>query len=84
MAQAGELVRAHSERFDGLVARDLAEHLDPVPADAVVLDADLRGEALLRAISAHPADHYALTETDGTVVGVLSLAAVDSAFRRTA
>lgn len=74
---------AWRERYAGLVARDLAEHLDPVPPDAVALDADLRGEALLRAIAAHPADHYVLTETDGTVAGVLSLTAVDTAFRRT-
>lgn len=71
------------ERLDGLVARDLADELAPVPADAVQLPADLRGEALLRAISAQPADHYVLTETDGTVAGVLSLSAVDTAFRRT-
>ncbi len=75
---------ASRERFDGLVARDLADPHAPVPPDAVALPADLRGEALLRAVSAHPADHYVLTETDGTVAGVLSLTAVDSAFRRTA
>lgn len=75
---------AWRERYAGLVARELAEHLDPVPPGAVALDADLSGEALLRAISAHPADHYVLTETDGTVAGVLSLTAVDQAFRRTA
>lgn len=74
---------ASRERLDGLVARELADTVTPVPAGALELSADLRGEALLRAISARPADHYVLTETDGTVAGVLSLTAVDTAFRRT-
>lgn len=74
---------ASRERLDLLVARNLADHRAPVPAGAVELPADLRGEDLLRAISAHPADHYVLTETDGTVAGVLSLTAVDTAFRGT-
>lgn len=74
---------AWRERVDGLIARDLVDVTTPVPADAVALAADLRGDALLRTMAAHPAPAYALTEPDGTVVGVLTSAAVDDAYRRT-
>ena len=39
------------------------------------------GSDLLRAMAARPADVYALTEADGSVVGSLSARAVDDAYR---
>ena len=69
-------------RVNSLVARDLADPGAPVPPGAVALDADLHGHQLLRTIAARPADAYVLTESDGTVVGVLTLDALDDAYRR--
>ncbi len=69
-----------SSRINQLVARTLADTSTP-PAGAPALAADLHGANLLRAMAAHPADVYALTEADGTVVGTLSARAVDDAYR---
>ncbi len=71
---------ARRTRLSGLIARDLAEPV-PAPADAVRLDADLSGQELLSTIAAHPAEAYALIDADGHFVGVLTLDAVDTAYR---
>jgi Zn-dependent protease/CBS domain-containing protein len=57
------------------VARTLEEGLS--------LPATLAGEELILAISRRPADEYLLLEEDGTVLGVLTTADVDRAFRET-
>jgi Zn-dependent protease len=56
------------------VARDLQPGL--------LLDADLEGEALLRAMQATPATEYVLVEPSGEVFGVLATSDVDAAFAR--
>lgn len=54
------------------VARDAADLILPVHID---------GEALVAAITQHPATEYLLVESDGSVYGVLATADVDRAFR---
>ena len=49
--------------------------------DGLRLPADLHGDDLVMAISRTPASEYLLVEPDGSVVGVLSTADVDRAFR---
>jgi Zn-dependent protease len=56
------------------VARDLSPGL--------LLDADLDGENLLRAMQATPATEYVLVEGNGDVYGVLATSDVDAAFTR--
>jgi hypothetical protein len=56
------------------VARDLSPGL--------LLDADLDGENLLRAMQATPATEYVLVEGNGEVYGVLATSDVDAAFTR--
>ncbi len=81
---AGQAIR-HADR-DGrvnrLVARDVARDGD-APADAEDLDADLHGTDLLREIASRPAAAYRVVEADGTVVGVLTLDDLDTAYRAT-
>lgn len=72
---------SRSSRINMLVARSLVDSQQPPPEGAPRLSADLHGSALLRAMAAHPADVYALTEADGSVVGSLSARAVDDAYR---
>ena len=48
--------------------------------DGLVLDADMAGEELIRAMSGTPAEEYVLVEQDGTIFGVLAAADVDRAF----
>ena len=55
------------------VARTLEEGL--------TLPATIAGEELILAISRRPADEYLLVEEDGSIMGVLSTADVDRAFR---
>jgi len=69
-----------SSRINRLVARTVVDTHQP-PPDAPRLDANLHGAELLRAMAAHPADVYALTEPDGSVIGSLSARAVDDAYR---
>ena len=52
--------------------------------DGLRLPADLRGDDLVIAISRTPASEYLLLEADGSVLGVLSTADVDRAFRGSA
>jgi Zn-dependent protease len=52
--------------------------------DGLRLPADISGEDLVMAISRNPAEDYLLVEPDGTLVGVLSTADVDRAFRGSA
>jgi CBS domain-containing protein len=54
------------------VARTLEEGL--------VLQADIAGEDLIRAMTGTPAEEYVLVESDGSIFGVLSTADVDRAF----
>jgi CBS domain-containing protein len=56
------------------VARDLQPGL--------LLDADLDGERLLRAMQTTPASEYVLLEPSGDVYGVLATSDVDAAFSR--
>ncbi|MGH3355443.1 MAG: site-2 protease family protein, partial [Nocardioidaceae bacterium] len=56
------------------VARDLQPGL--------LLDAEIDGERLLRAMQATPATEYILLEPSGDVFGVLSTTDVDTAFAR--
>jgi Zn-dependent protease/CBS domain-containing protein len=49
--------------------------------EGLTLPATIAGEELILAISRRPADEYLLVEEDGSVVGVLSTADVDKAFR---
>lgn len=49
--------------------------------DGLTLPATIAGEDLIMAISRRPADEYLLIEEDGSVMGVLSTADVDKAFR---
>ena len=48
--------------------------------DGLVLDADMAGEELIRAMSGTPAEEYVLVEPDGTIFGVLATADVDRVF----
>lgn len=50
--------------------------------DGLVLDADLAGEDLIRAMSGTPAAEYVLVEQDGSIYGVLATADVDRAFEQ--
>jgi len=68
-------------RIDRLVARDLAVEGIPVPDGAVRLDADLSGSELLRSVASHPAEAYALVDSDGFLVGVLTHEALNEAYR---
>lgn len=69
-------------RVEALTARDLADESLPVTADAVKLDADLGGPALLHYMNAHPAATYALIDSGGRFVGVMTTDAVEAAYRR--
>ena len=79
---AGDALRHadRSTRINQLVARSLVAPEQP-PPDAPRLPADLHGADLLRAMASQPADIYALTEVDGSVLGSLSARAVDDAYR---
>lgn len=48
------------------------------------LPADISGEELVTAISNRPSEEYLLVEADGTILGVLTTADVDRAFRESA
>ncbi len=65
------------ERQPWLSCGDLARRLD----DSLQLDADLSGEALLRAMNRTPSTEYLLTEADGSIYGVLVTTDVDAAFK---
>ena len=52
--------------------------------DELRLPADIRGEELVMAISRTPSEEYLLVDPDGSLVGVLSTADVDRAFRASA
>ncbi|MDX6276581.1 MAG: hypothetical protein QOJ72_709 [Nocardioidaceae bacterium] len=70
-----------ASRVNKLVARDIGFPGATPPPHAERLSVDLRGGDLLRAMSARPAEAYALTEADGSVFGVLTARAVDEAYR---
>jgi Zn-dependent protease len=48
--------------------------------DGLVLDADIAGEDLIKAMASTPAEEYVLVEPDGTIFGVLATVDVDRAF----
>ena len=54
----------------------------PATVGDLQLPADIGGESLVEALSRRPASEYLLVEGDGTVLGVLTMADVDRAFRR--
>ena len=80
---AGEALRhaGRSARINMLDAREIGFPGATPPPNAQQLSADLHGAELLRAMAAHPAEAYALVETDGSVYGVLTARAVDEAYR---
>lgn len=55
---------------------DLARRVEP----GLLIEADLAGEPLLRAMQSTPASEYVLLEPDGSIYGVLVTKDVDSAF----
>jgi Zn-dependent protease/CBS domain-containing protein len=87
------VVHAGDERLNGIVS-EAALVATPedrrawVPVSSVsrsiepglLLDVDIAGEDLLRAMSGTPAEEYVLVEPDGTIFGVLATADVDRAF----
>ena len=79
---AGHLRHAdRSSRINRLHARELARTAAEIPDGALTIDADLHGVLLLREIAARQADTYVVKESDGTVVGVLTLDDIDQAYR---
>jgi Zn-dependent protease len=66
------------ERRPWVSCAAVARELQP----GLMLDADLDGERLLRAMQSAPASEYVLVEPTGDVYGVLSTADVDAAFSR--
>ena len=72
---------SRSSRINKLIARTIVDTNQQPPEGAPTLSAELHGSALLRAMAAQPAEVYALTEPDGSVVGTLSARAVDDAYR---
>lgn len=67
-------------RISRLTVRTLVEPGE-APAGAPRLPVDIGGAVLVRAMTARPAETYAVIERDGTVVGVLHAARVDEAWR---
>jgi Zn-dependent protease len=80
---AGDALRHanRSSRINKLVARTLVDTQHPPPSNAPRIAASLHGAELLRVMASHPADVYALTDSDGTVIGSLTARAVDDAYR---
>ena len=95
-AGAGAMVVTDREGRPIAVAREVAVSAVPlerrpwVPVSSVsadldpqaTLSADLAGESLLDAMTAHPATDYLVVEPDGSLVGVLMTADVESALSR--
>ena len=79
---AGQALRhaTHHARVNRLSVRNLVEPGVP-PEGAPRLPIDLDGSVLVRAMTARPAETYAVIERDGTVVGILHTARVDEAWR---
>lgn len=71
------LLAVPDDRRPWMPVQGVARTLDP----GLTLSADLAGESLVAAISRRPAEEYLLVEDDGTILGVLSTADVDRAFR---
>lgn len=94
-AQAGSIVVLTSDgRPSGIVIEDAVkstpeERRPWVPTgdvarrleDGLMLEADLSGEPLLRAMNRTPASEYVLIEADGSIYGVLASKDVDAAFQ---
>ncbi|MGH3457287.1 site-2 protease family protein [Aeromicrobium sp.] len=68
-------------RVDLLDARTLLEPGE-APEGAPRLPVDIRGQVLLRAMAARPAETYAVVERDGSIAGILRTSRVDEAYRR--
>jgi Zn-dependent protease len=66
------------ERRPWVTCAAVARELQP----GLMLDADLEGEPLLRAMQTSPASEYVLVEPSGDVFGVLATSDVDAAFTR--
>lgn len=65
------------ERRPWVPCGDLARRIE----EGLSIQADLVGDALLRAMNRTPATEYILTERDGSIFGVLVTKDVDAAFR---
>lgn len=71
------LVATPEERRPWMATSTVARTLE----DGLSLPVGLEGEALVRALSRHPAPEYLLLTEDGSIFGVLSTDDVDAAFR---
>lgn len=67
-------------RIERLHVRRMFDSSRPEP-DWPRLDVDLRGDALLRAMSQHPAESYAVVDDDGEVLGTLRTRTVNRVYR---
>jgi Zn-dependent protease len=95
-AQAGAMVVVSSDGRPSAVVNEAAVTATPAQrrpwvscssvarevSPGLLLDADLDGERLLRAMQATPATEYVLVEASGDVYGVLATSDVDSVFTR--
>jgi Zn-dependent protease/CBS domain-containing protein len=70
------LVATPEDRRAWVPVSSVARSIEP----GLLLDVDIAGEDLLRAMSGTPAEEYVLVEPDGTIFGVLATADVDRAF----
>lgn len=70
------LVAVPEDRRAWLAINSVARSLEA----GLVLEADIGGEDLLRAMSSTPAEEYVLVEDDGAIFGVLATGDVDRAF----
>jgi Zn-dependent protease/CBS domain-containing protein len=70
------LLATPEERRPWMPVVSVARSLD----DGLILQANLAGEDLVRAMSHTPASEYVLVEPDGSVYGLLATADVDAAF----
>ena len=71
------LLAVPEDRRAWVPVRDVARSIE----QGLVLDADIAGEDLVRAMARTPVDEYVLVEPDGTIFGVLATTDVDRAFQ---
>ena len=70
------LVATPEDRRAWMPVSSVTRSIEP----GLLLDVDIAGEELLRAMSGTPAEEYVLVEPDGTIFGVLCTTDVDRAF----
>jgi len=66
------------ERWPWIASSDVSRRLTP----ALILDSDLAGEQLLRALAVEPATEYVVQDGDGRPLGVLAFADVNAVLNR--